>query len=154
MIYKTSKEHLLKEGVIKKYPVDYRAINNLLKRAYIDLKTAKRNYGVDEECAYTYAYNALLRTGLALMFSYGFRPDIKNKHLTVVRFVTSVLGEDFRKLVGAYDIMRKKRHKFIYEPALPCSAKEAGDAIKIAEEFVNKISKIISSNDPQHKFKF
>ena len=116
MIYKTSKEHLLKEGVIKKYPVDYRAINNLLKRAYIDLKTAKRNYGVDEECAYTYAYNALLRTGLALMFSYEFRPDIKNKHLTVVRFATSVLGDSFRELVGAYDIMRKKGTSLFMSP--------------------------------------
>ena len=154
MPYRNSKEYLLKEGVIKKCPVDYKAIRNLIKRAHVDLKTAKRNYGVDEECAYTYAYNALLRTGLAFMFSHGFYPDIKNKHLTVVRFATGILGNDFRKLIISYDIMRKKRHKFIYEPAIPCSTKEAKDAIKIAEEFVSEISAIISSKDPQHKFKF
>jgi len=42
MIYKESKENLLKEGVIKSCPVDYKAIMNLIKRAYTDLKTANR----------------------------------------------------------------------------------------------------------------
>ena len=55
MIYKNSKQILIKEGLIKKCPVDWRAINNLIKRAYRDLETAKRNINDDEECAYTYA---------------------------------------------------------------------------------------------------
>lgn len=42
MIYKDSKENLLKEGLIKKCPVDWRAINNLIKRAYRDIETAKK----------------------------------------------------------------------------------------------------------------
>ena len=115
MIYKESKENLLKEGVIKKCPVDYKAIMNLMKRAYNDLKTAKRNLNDDEECAYSYAYNALLRSGLALMFSEGFRPEIKDKHLTVVRFVASVLGDESKMIINDYDYMRRKRHRFIYE---------------------------------------
>jgi len=143
MIYKNSKEHLLKQGLIKKCPIDYKAIRNLIKRAYVDLKTAKRNLTTDEECAYNYAYNALLRSGLALMFSKGFRPEIKDKHLTVVRFASSVLGDEFNELINDYDFMRKKRNRFIYEPDIPCSMKEAKDAIKTAEEFVEKILKLI-----------
>ncbi len=154
MIYKDTKEKLLKEGLIKKCPVDYKAIARLIKRAYIDLKTAKRNINDDEECAYTYAYNAMLRSGLALMFSEGFRPDIKDKHLTIVRFTSSVLGDEFKRLINDYDFMRKKRHRFIYEPDIPCSLKEAKDAIKIAEEFVDKISKLIKEKSPQREFKF
>lgn len=154
MIYKDTKEKLLKEGLIKKCPVDYKAIAKLIKRAYIDLKTAKRNINDDEECAYTYAYNAMLRSGLALMFSEGFRPDIKGKHLTIVRFTSSVLGDEFKRLINDYDFMRKKRHRFIYEPDIPCSLKEAKDAIKIAEEFVDKISKLIKEKSPQREFKF
>ena len=154
MIYKRSKEHLLKQELIKKCPIDYRAIRNLIKRAYIDLKTAKRNLAKDEECAYNYAYNALLRSGLALMFSKGFRPEIKNKHLTVVRFSDSVLGDEFKKLINDYDFMRKKRNRFIYEPDIPCSMKEAKDAIKTAEEFVKKIVKLIREDAPQKEFDF
>lgn len=148
MIYKDSKELLLKEGLIKKCPVDYKAITNLIKRAYVDLKTAKRNIGDDEECAYNYAYNAMLRSGLlALMFCEGFRPEIKDKHLTIVRFASLILGDRFKRLINDYDFMRKKRNRFIYEPEIPCSIKEAKDAIKTAEEFVDKISKRSASTN-------
>lgn len=154
MIYKDSKANLLKEGLIKKSPVDWKAIENLIKRAYRDIKTAKRNINADEECAYTYAYNAMLRSGLALMTAYGFRPEIKNKHLTIVRFVSSVLGDEFRRLINDYDFMRKKRHRLIYEPDIPCSIKEARDAIKTAEQFVNKISQLIKKKSHQKEFRF
>jgi hypothetical protein len=63
MIYKTSIQNLLKEGIIKQCPVDFRAISKLMSRALVDLKTAERNLAEDEECAFTYAYNAVLRAG-------------------------------------------------------------------------------------------
>ena len=154
MIYKDSREALLKEGLIKSCPLDFRAIINLMKRAHKDIKTAHRNITADEECAYNYAYNAMLRTGLALMFSEGFRPEIKNKHLTIVKFASSILGERFSQLVNDYDFMRRKRNNFIYEPDIPCSAKEAKDAIKTAEQFVLEISKIIRKKNPQKEFVF
>lgn len=154
MIYKESKENLLKEGVIKKCPVDYKTIMNLMKRAYIDLKTAKRNLNDDEECAYSYAYNALLRSGLALMFSEGFRPEIKDKHLTVVRFVASVLGDESKMIINDYDYMRRKRHRFIYEPDIPCSEKEAKEALRTAKEFVDLVYRLIIEKNPQLEFDF
>ncbi len=91
---------------------------NLLKRALIDLETAERNITQDEECAYNYAYTAMLRAGLALMLSDGFRPEIKDKHLTVVRFVSSIVGEKYKRIVNDFDFMRRKRHRFIYEHGL------------------------------------
>jgi uncharacterized protein (UPF0332 family) len=154
MIYKDSRENLFKQRLVKKCPEDFKAIASLIQRARIDLKTAKRNITDDEECAYNYAYNAMLRSGLALMFSEGFRPEIKDKHLTVVRFASAILGNDFKKLINDYDFMRKKRHRFIYEPEIPCSMKEAKDAIKTAEEFVAKISRLIAENNPQKEFPF
>ena len=154
MIYKDSKENLLKQGLIKKSPTDWKAINNLMKRAYTDIKTAKRNLDDDEECAYNYAYNAMLRSGLALMFSNGFRPEIKDKHLTVVRFSSSILGDKFKKVINDYDFMRRKRHRFIYEPDIPCSRKEAEDALKTAKELVDIISKMVKEKNPQIEFDF
>ena len=154
MISKDSKTALIKQGLIKKCPVDYKAVLNLIHRAYIDIKTARRNIKDDEECTYNYAYNAMLRAGLALMFSEGFRPEIKGKHLTVVKFASSVLGDKFKRLINDYDFMRKKRNRFIYEPDMPCSIKEAEDAMKTAEEFVDKISKLIKKNNPQKEFTF
>ena len=154
MIYKDAKGNLSKEGLIKKCPLDWKAIANLIERAHIDLETAKRNISDDEECAYTYAYNAMLRSGLSLMFSEGYRPDIKDKHLTIVRFASSVLGNEFKKVLNDYDFMRRKRHRFIYEPDIPCSKKEAEDAIKTAEEFVDTIRDLIKQKNPQQEFNF
>jgi uncharacterized protein (UPF0332 family) len=154
MIYKESKGDLLKHGLMKKCPVDWRAINNLMKRAYTDLRTAKRNIDDDEECAYNYAYNAMLRSGLALMFSQGVRPEIKDKHLTIVKFASSLLGSTFKKVINDYDFMRRKRHRFIYEPDIPCSRKEAEDALKTAKEFVDIIGKLIKEGNPQMEFGF
>ena len=143
MIYEDSKENLLKQGLIKKCPVDRKAVNNLIKRAYTDIKTAERNISDDEECAYNYAYNAMLRSGLALMFSAGFRPEIKDKHLTIVKFASLILGIKFKKIINDYDFMRRKRHRFVYEPDIPCSGKEALDALRTAKKFVDIISKMI-----------
>ena len=154
MICKETKDSLFKNGLIKKCPLDHKAILNLLKRAYVDIKTARRNISQDEECAFNYAYNAMLRSGLALMFAEGFRPDIKDKHLTVIRFVGVVLGEDFKKIINDYDFMRKKRNRFIYEPEIPCSIKEAKDALKTAEEFVAAILRLIKGRMPQKEFNF
>ena len=50
--------------------------------------------------------------------------------------------------------MRKKRNRFIYEPDIPCSIKEAKDAIKTAEIFVNKISKLLIEKNSQKEFQF
>lgn len=154
MIYKESRENLLKQGVLKKCPVDWKAIKNLIKRAYTDLETAKRNMDDDEECAYNYAYNAMLRSGLALMASQGVRPEIKDKHLTIVKFVSCLLGSKFKKVINDYDFMRRKRHRFIYEPDIPCSRKEAEDALKTAKEFVDIIGRTIKEGNLQIEFDF
>ncbi|UCD14999.1 MAG: HEPN domain-containing protein [Candidatus Omnitrophota bacterium] len=154
MIYKDTINSLLKENIIKKCLIDYKIIKNLINRAHVDLNTAKRNLDDDEECAYTYAYNALLRSGLALMFNEGFRPEIKNKHLTVIKFASSILGNKFGRIINNYDFMRRKRHRFIYEPDIPCSKKEAEEAIKTAREFVGIISKLIKEKNPQMEFNF
>lgn len=154
MTYKKVREELLKEGRIKKCSIDYRATTNLIRRAYVDLKTAKRNLDEDEECAYNYAYNAILRSGMALMSSEGFRPDIKDKHLTIVKFTSAVLGYEFKNLITNYDFMRRKRHRFIYEPDIPCSKKEAKDALHTAEKFLDAIHKIIKKKNPQMEFDF
>jgi uncharacterized protein (UPF0332 family) len=154
MIYKESKEDLLREGLIKKSPLDWKAIKNLMKRAYADLDTAKRNLDDDPECAYNYAYNGMLRSGLALMSSEGLRPEIKDKHLTIVKFASSILGDRFRKVINDYDFMRRKRHRFIYEPDIPCSATEAENAIKTAKTFVEMINQLIKKKRPQKELDF
>jgi uncharacterized protein (UPF0332 family) len=154
MTYKEAAEDLLKEGIIKRCPVDEKAVLNLLKRAHKDIKTAQRNLSEDADCAYTYAYNSMLHSGLALMTAEGFRPEVKNKHLTVVKFASSALGEKYKKLINDYDFMRRKRHQFVYEPDIPCSKEEARSAIKTAKELLVAIYPLLRKKNPQLEFRF
>ncbi|MFH1313929.1 MAG: HEPN domain-containing protein [Candidatus Eisenbacteria bacterium] len=123
--------------------MDRKAIENLLGRAEIDLKTARRNLDDDPECAHTFAYRAMLRSGQALMLSKGYRPDIKNKHKTVVQFTGVVLGQDHESLVNDFDQIRRKRHSFFYEPQIPCSKIEAEHALMTAESFLKIVRTVI-----------
>ncbi len=154
MIYKDTISSLTKAGLILKAPVDYVSIDNLMKRAGKDLQTAKRNLDIDEECAFTYAYNSMLHCGLALMNSQGYRAKHKDKHKNIVRFCDAFLGPDFSTLINIYDYMRKSRHKFLYEPEIPCSKKEAEDVLDSAVDFLNIIAEIIKKNHPQQEFSY
>jgi hypothetical protein len=50
--------------------------------------------------------------------------------------------------------MRKKRHKFIYEPDIPCSKIEAKEAIETAIKLIEILKNFIKNNDPQLSFDF
>lgn len=144
MIYKTSKEDLLKDGVIRRCEKDAKSVKRLMERARQDIITAERNLKDDPECTFTFSYNALMRCGLALMSNDGFRPDIKDKHINIIKYSTVVLGKDNEDILSLYDYMRRKRNRFTYEPEIPCSDLEAKEAIKTAKEFLEIVEKHIS----------
>jgi len=50
--------------------------------------------------------------------------------------------------------MRRKRNQFTYDPSLPVSELEAKNALKTAEEFIEKIIELVKKEDPQQKFNF
>jgi len=152
--YKNTIASLKRDGFIKECPIDIKTINNLIKRSFRDIETAKRNLEIDNDCSYNYAYNAILHAGLAFMESKGYRPDIIGKHTIIVKFINAVLGKKFSGLINNYDFMRKKRHKFIYEPDIPCSKLEAEKAINTAVELIEIIKKYLKENNPQLSFDF
>lgn len=43
MTFKETTGHLVKAGLVKPCPIDVQAITKLIRRAYLDLRTAKRN---------------------------------------------------------------------------------------------------------------
>jgi len=77
------------------------------------------------------------------MFHRGLRPDIKDKHQTVVRFVAASLDIKMNPLITDYNIMRRKRNRFIYEPDVPCSKSEAEFSLDVARRLVEHIKGIL-----------
>jgi len=142
-------KRMLQEGLLKSQKVEPDRISRFLSRALKDLRTAKANLDIDEEAAYTFAYLGMLRAGRALVFLEGYRPAGKQHHKTVVDLSGLVLGEDFKKLTRRFDAMRRKRHEFTYEPAMPVTMKEAKDALDTASLFVEKAVCLAKDKDPQ-----
>ncbi|MBW2038996.1 MAG: HEPN domain-containing protein [Deltaproteobacteria bacterium] len=149
MIYEKRINQWLDKGLVKRQEKPFNQIRNLLSRALKDIKTAEQNLPIDEEATYTFAYLAMLRTGRAIMFLSGYRPDDGEQHKTTVEFASLVLGEKFRTLTRRFDQMRRRRNLFTYDPMDNLTEKEALEALKTAKRFVHEVVQWIKEKDPQ-----
>ncbi len=130
---------LLKEGRIKKVNPDLQQAGELLKAAERDIRVAKKMLGEDFDWCFSVAYNAMLQSARALMFSDGYATVGENHHKVAVDYSDVKLGTKFSGMIGVFDDMRKKRHKVIYQKVGAISEFEAKHAIKTAETFLEKI---------------
>ena len=129
----------------EKTEIDKELVKNALSLAKRDMKTAKT---VFEDKGYDWclsiAYNAMLQAGRALMFSKGYRPKGKYKHVAVVEFVKSKFGREFaNQMLFVFNKTRKKRHMAVYEQVDIVSEGEAKNALSWAEKFVKRAEEIL-----------
>lgn len=145
-------EDLESQGFIDREEIGFDQIVKHINRDHKDLKVSKANLTIDSEAAYNYAYLAMLRTGRALMFSFGYRPTDGQQHKTIVLFSDAVLGKIFGELIAKFDRMRKFRNKFTYEePGILVSRQQTEKALVSAREFVEKVTEFIQKKNPQKK---
>lgn len=143
-------QEFVKKGLVRKEKISFDQINKVLNRSYQGIKSAKILLKEDhEENSFQLAYQAMLLAGRALVFSYGLRPRAVSSHKIVVDFTEKVLGKEYKILVQKFDKIRKKRNYLIYGIGLVISRTEAENAIKTAEEFIERIKKIIQKRNPQ-----
>ena len=154
MSYEERIKILLNQGLIKKQKIDYPHIEALLFRAKKDLFVAKSTLEIDEEATYNYAYLAMLRWGRAIVFLKGYRSTDGQQHKTIIEFSGEILGKGFKNLIKKFDRMRRKRNQFTYDPFLPVSKVEAETALRIAEEFVDKVIERLKKENPQLRLDF
>ena len=140
---------------IKPCPLDFKRVENFIKRAKKDLSTAGLIETKDLEAAYQLLYDGMLHSALAYMVSDAVQPDIKGKHKTVVEYVAHALGKRYESKMQFFDRMRRRRHQFLYEPGpYQCTEKEIADAKSVLEEFITLISDKIKEKNPQKEFRF
>ena len=135
---------LEKRRLIKKHPIDTKKTDDAIALANRDISTAIDLLQTkDFDWAYNIAYNAMLQSARALMFSKGYRPGGEAQHVSVIRFCETVLGADFENDNIMFDRMRRKRHTLVYDVAGSMSQTEAHNAVMRAKEFVEKIKKMV-----------
>lgn len=142
-------ENYLKNGLVKRQNPNFAQIKKQIQRAEKDLKTFNLVVGSDPEWAATIAYQAMLRAGRALMFSYGFLPIDGQQHKTVVEVTGKILGSRFGLMVKQFDRLRRKRNIFLYDSDNVGNITEAKIALQTAQKLLDEIENKIESINPQ-----
>ena len=132
---------LEREGLIGKISIDKRRAKESLAIAERDLKTAKSLCNENPDWSFSIAYNSMLQSTRALMFSMGFRPQGQAQHISVVRFAEAVLGGKAEEIIAMLDRMRRKRHRVVYNTSGLISQLEANKAVNDAEKLFKLIQK-------------
>ena len=144
----------LKRGLVKEQRPNFDQIEQQIGRAQKDLKTFGVVLNSDPEWASTIAYQAMLRLGRALIFSYGYLPADGQQHKTVVEITGKLLGGDFDLLIKYFDRMRRSRNTFFYDSLDTNNEAQAKKAFETAEALLKVVKGKICKNNPQFDFKF
>jgi uncharacterized protein (UPF0332 family) len=144
-------KNLESEGLLKKEKIGIDQVKALLTSASKNVFASEKNLSIDEEACYTLAYNGMLKIARALVFLKGHRPSDGQQHKTTIEVAGKLLGKEFSELIDMFDVMRKKRNQFTYDPTLPLSLTEAKIAFKTAIKFHNKVRVFLDEEYPQLK---
>ena len=128
----------LQEMGLEERAAETQEVLGLVMRAERDLATARLLQDKDEEWSFAAAYQAMARSGRALILSEGYRPKgsrSRDTHKTVITASGVILGEKHKSLINKFDRMRRKYQNFTVETGGMVSRYEAGQAIRDAEEF-------------------
>ena len=106
----------LRDGRLKAVTPDPGQVRDLLESAESDISAAREladlgRFGIGRDAA----YEAMLKCGLALMLSKGYRPETGSHHVTIVRFTEGVLGQGSEDLIASFDRLRRTRHQRLYQ---------------------------------------
>lgn len=138
-------DDLLDKRKIYRHRASPEEIGRLLELAGRDIRMAKVTMAEDWDWAFSIAYNAVLQSARAFMYSKGFRPAAEQGHKNTFAFLRAALGEELASSIGYFDRMRKKRNQAIYDVAGLISEKEAKAILKQAVKFVDEIKRQIES---------
>lgn len=145
-------QEFLDKGLVKEEKIGFTQTAKVISRAYRSIKSAGTLLkDGDPEGSYQLSYEAMLLSGRALVFSFGYRPRAYGSHKIVVDFAREALGEKNNVIVFKFDKMRKNRHYLIYGSGLSISETEAKNAMSSAEKFVLKIEKLVQKKNSQKK---
>jgi uncharacterized protein (UPF0332 family) len=137
------KYEALQEMGLEERAAEIQEVLGLMMRAERDLATARLLQDKDEEWSFAAAYQAMARSGRALILSEGYRPKgsrSRDTHKTVVTASGVILGEKHKSLINKFDRMRRKYQNFAVETGSMVSRYEAGQAIRDAEEFFSLVT--------------
>ena len=118
------------------------------EQVYKNLQNAKRDLGIAREdtildVKFTYAYTALIKSGIALLSRYKLKVrSIPGHHIKLIEKLTEILGDQAIADLG--NAMRQKRNVDLYAGGTDVTAKECAEYLDFVEGVFLKVSEKIS----------
>jgi len=109
-----------------------------------NLQNAKRDLGIAREdtildVKFTYAYTALIKSGIALLSHYKLKVrSIPGHHIKLIEKLTELLGDQAISDLG--NAMRQKRNVDLYAGGTDITAKECAEYLDFVEGVFLKVS--------------
>jgi len=116
-------------------------VQQLWENAKRDLNIAKKDSL--SEVKFTYSYNALIKSGIALIAKTGKVKvrSAQGHHIKILEKMSKVLNDERIETIG--NAMRTKRNLDFYGGGVLISEKESSDYCNFVEKTFDKIDKII-----------
>ncbi len=134
----------LKDGTLRRSNPSRAQVTDLLASANSDIDAAQELAGLGRlGIARDTAYEAMLKSGLALMLSQGYRPETGSHHVTVVRYAERVLGPESGDLIASFDRLRRTRHQRLYQGKEKATRSEVEQAVEIARRFAKVVKEAV-----------
>ncbi len=111
----------------------------------MNIENAKRDYEIAKNDAYlevrfSYAYNALIKAGIAFLCKQGLRVrSVPGHHVKIIESLSLLLKDDSIRIIG--DQMREKRNTDFYSGGLEITEKEC-------REYIDFVGNIIDQLEP------
>ena len=142
-------EELREKGLIEDVVPNLVLVSQLINRALKDLATARTNGSIDREWAYIIAFQGMLRASKGMIAAEGLRPRGRDQQRTVAVLAGTILVEDAKPLVNAFDRMRRRWQAILDDGGQPVSRYEAEGAIKEAQRFIERTVEWTRTRYPQ-----
>ena len=113
------------------------------QNALRDLSIARDDKHI--EVKFNYAFNALIKAGIALMAAKGVKiRSVPGHHVKLIEKTAEILGDESIATLG--NSMRMKRNEDFYGGGIFVSEKECREYLEFVEETLEKIKKEIHKN--------
>ena len=127
-----------------KYFADFKfspeQIKKNLDNALKDLNIAKQDEILDVK--FNYIYTALIKSGIALLSSYGIKVrSVIGHHRKVIEKLAELLKDE--SVIDISNVMRAKRNLDLYAGGVEVTEKECREYIQFAENVLSEVVKFI-----------
>ena len=126
----------------QKKKFENRIVSKYLRNSVKDLNIAI--YNKEPEVIFNFSYSALVKIGITLIATCGYRVRSRiGHHIKILEKLSQILNEENIEIIG--DKMRKKRNLDLYDGGIIISRKEAEDYLNFTKKIIKKAEEYIKN---------